>query len=622
MEVAALRFIGSGFVAASVGLLLLPVLFDVAPKRALLRWSAALALGRVLVGFLALYETARAVIPSGDFGFAEIVHFVRSTHVGTAWLFAQSIAALFAGLALLTALQNRCSKTGPIGLLVLGGATLAVTPLTGHVLSDELPLYVRPVFFLHALAALLWFGGLWAIIAGIRTAGAHDSGRAMLAARRFSRLAQIAMAIVIISGVMLVLEGVGSWSRLFATPYGMGILLKVALLAGALLVALRLMLRLRKAATSEGFRSHSYFRWALLEGALASGALFMAAWIATQTPALHASEIVWPLPFRLSYAATWANGWDAWATAGAAMFIGAAGLSLLPIRRQIRLYLAGAAASIAIVLAGVSLSAPANPDTFRLPTVPYSTVSVERGYKLFVDNCSACHGPLGEGNGPLARSTIKPVANLTEPHAAQHTMGDIFHWISYGLGESMPGFTDVNDDAKWDIINFLRSLSATYRSRLIEETDAGQWLVAPDLELLGPGETATTLSGLRGKPTVISFATCSKSDAVRNHLDRISAAIGTTANHVRIVDESCASEADALTPRDREAAVLSFALFNRSFSKPFSLSISEAHFLIDRSGFVRMRFNSISTKQGARLTTEIERLSREPLRDIPIDHFH
>jgi putative copper resistance protein D len=52
-------------------------------------------------------------------------------------------------------------------------------------------------------------------------------------------------------------------------------------------------------------------------------------------------------------------------------------------------------------------------------------------------------------------------ADLTAPHTSDHTSGDLFWWITHGLGLAMPAFGDrLSPAERWDLVNFVRSLTA------------------------------------------------------------------------------------------------------------------------------------------------------------------
>jgi mono/diheme cytochrome c family protein len=44
--------------------------------------------------------------------------------------------------------------------------------------------------------------------------------------------------------------------------------------------------------------------------------------------------------------------------------------------------------------------------------------------------------------------------------SADHTPGDLFWWITHGLGLSMPAFGDqLSVTERWDLVNFVRTLT-------------------------------------------------------------------------------------------------------------------------------------------------------------------
>lgn len=153
------------------------------------------------------------------------------------------------------------------------------------------------------------------------------------------------------------------------------------------------------------------------------------------------------------------------------------------------------------------LGVEAYPDTYRNSTVPYIAVSISNGEDLFRENCIACHGEGGLGDGPLAEKLSEPPANLSEPHTALHTVGDMFWWLTHGLGEGkpMPSFSGtLDEDELWDLINYLRAFSEGFTGRLLQPH------IAPELPFLGAPDfyysTASksgNLKDLRGEKAVL-----------------------------------------------------------------------------------------------------------------------
>lgn len=87
--------------------------------------------------------------------------------------------------------------------------------------------------------------------------------------------------------------------------------------------------------------------------------------------------------------------------------------------------------------------------------------SIAQGQQLFADNCVACHGAAGKGDGPSGITLNPPPVDFTDGHTATHTDGDLFYWILEGVeGSSMPAFEEgVTREQAWHLVNYVRRLS-------------------------------------------------------------------------------------------------------------------------------------------------------------------
>jgi mono/diheme cytochrome c family protein len=106
-------------------------------------------------------------------------------------------------------------------------------------------------------------------------------------------------------------------------------------------------------------------------------------------------------------------------------------------------------------------SLPANGQSPVNP-VPADEVSLQRGQLLFERNCVPCHGASGQGDGPITqywKPDAKRPANLTEPRIAQQSDGALYLTISQGYGAMPPLNENLNVRERWDIVNYVRSLS-------------------------------------------------------------------------------------------------------------------------------------------------------------------
>jgi copper transport protein len=108
-----------------------------------------------------------------------------------------------------------------------------------------------------------------------------------------------------------------------------------------------------------------------------------------------------------------------------------------------------------------AISIDAYPTTYVRPAVAATPESIQRGRELFAANCAVCHGAAGRGDGPAAASLMQRPADLATSHTAEHTPGDIYWWLTHGLGLAMPAFGgQLSSQERWHLVNFVRTLSA------------------------------------------------------------------------------------------------------------------------------------------------------------------
>ena len=115
--------------------------------------------------------------------------------------------------------------------------------------------------------------------------------------------------------------------------------------------------------------------------------------------------------------------------------------------------------------APVDWNVPADEAARTNPLTP-SGENLDQGKKLFGRHCTACHGTLGRGDGPIAQQWSRLPKDLTNPERqARLTDGEIFWKISKGhsVGSDviMPGLADkLGDEDRWRIVLHVRTLNA------------------------------------------------------------------------------------------------------------------------------------------------------------------
>ncbi len=87
--------------------------------------------------------------------------------------------------------------------------------------------------------------------------------------------------------------------------------------------------------------------------------------------------------------------------------------------------------------------------------------SLADGKALFQQQCAACHGESGKGDGTKAASLTKPPKDLTDQSLlASLSANDLFGAITNGSAPDMPAFaSQFNEDQRWALTTYVRSLS-------------------------------------------------------------------------------------------------------------------------------------------------------------------
>ena len=249
----------------------------------------------------------------------------------------------------------------------------------------------------------------------------------------------------------------------------------------------------------------------VVEAALALGILIVVAAMNVTPPARHEPP-VWPFTIRLSFAALEGRA-DETMRALIGSQVAVVGLVALIAGLAMRAWrLPLGAVALAMLGAGAGLGLPplaidAYPTTYLRPSVAYQVGAITAGAALYQANCAGCHGPRGAGDGPDGRGLPRSPADLRAPHTAQHTAGDLFWWISHGIpGSGMPGFgSRLSEEERWELINYLRALSAGYAARGMGPTVERdrRWLVAPDFTFTVGPTPPRALKDYRGRSVLI-----------------------------------------------------------------------------------------------------------------------
>ena len=350
---------------------------------------------------------------------------------------------------------------------------------------------------------------------------------------------------------------------------------------------------------------------ALIEVVLALGILTASALLAAAPGARESPT--WPFTFRLAPQVTWEfPGVKDQALTGT----GYLALGLLALiagwrsRRWRPLSLALAAVLLpwGLYTALAPMALDAYPTTYVRSPVLYGTASVARGHRLFAEHCGTCHGARGQGDGPAADSLLQRPADLTASHTGDHTAGDIYWWLTNGLGLVMPAFGDrLSVDERWDVISFIRALGAGEGARALTGVVSARRsaVVAPDF----PFATATLdghLRDYRGRqPVLLVLFTWPGSARRLADLERTRGDLANAGARVLAVpmdgadgvaSDHAAAPLDGLpiVTRGSTAITDTYTLFARTQlpagSLPNPPPPAHAEVLIDKAGYLRARW--------------------------------
>ncbi len=90
---------------------------------------------------------------------------------------------------------------------------------------------------------------------------------------------------------------------------------------------------------------------------------------------------------------------------------------------------------------------------------PGDPASIERGAELYSNNCAACHGTGGKGDGSIAPALKNKPFDLTSFPMQSFFDGGIFFVISTGVPGKMPPLNEnLTVSERWDVVNYVRTL--------------------------------------------------------------------------------------------------------------------------------------------------------------------
>lgn len=636
-------------------------------------WVLAVVFASALVAF-ALQAANMTGRPLGQSLTLDILGKVLATQYGKAWLLRQTLLAALAGVVVLLMRPGRRMPVLLDAGFALAAALVATQALVGHAAAGEGGDLILQLGTdaLHLLAAGMWLGALLPLALLLNVCRRADTAWAAAVAkeatRRFSLLGLATVGTLVVTGLYNAWQLVGDIPPLVGTDYGHLLLLKLGLLVPVLALAATNLLTIRprmlamtSASPAFGHLVDRLRRNALFEAGIGAAILLVVATLGVTAPARHVQPD-WPFSFRYSweinkklpdkrFGILYGKNFH---EQGVSILVGAglAVLALLPfgyatLRRRYRsvaLSIGLGALGSGAALALPALWVDAYPTTYRRPTVPYQAISIESGLHSFSQNCVPCHGVAGFGDGPLAAGLNPKPADLTAKHTGDHTAGDLFWWLTHGKpGSAMPAFAaNYSEEARWDLINYLRTLSAAEQARRMAPLVEPAWLVAPDFLYSTLRGDNKSLKEYRGSKIVLlalftwpqSQSRLSQLEALQDRLSAAGVALIAVPSDIAALDKQSLAllnrpDLDVVIDGSEETFA-TYGIFRRSLSEagmqPDPPMPPHMEFLIDRQGYVRARWIAAESRGWTNtdlLLREIAKLNQEkPSAPAPDDHVH
>jgi len=216
-------------------------------------------------------------------------------------------------------------------------------------------------------------------------------------------------------------------------------------------------------------------------------------------------------------------------------------------------------AGLAKALAGDLLAA------YPVPLAPSKAPDLVNGTALYQQQCAACHGATGAGDGQDAKGlTPPPTAFTNESRARQRSVFGLYQVIDQGLdGTAMPSFAHLPTDDRWALAffvgRFAYSETDARRGEQLWHSDAAVRQRIPDMQALTQltptalaqaigDEKARALTGfLRRHPEVTMSAASGTMSLSRARLaESVTAYVG--GNRSKAIDLALSAYLDGFEP--------------------------------------------------------------------------
>lgn len=93
---------------------------------------------------------------------------------------------------------------------------------------------------------------------------------------------------------------------------------------------------------------------------------------------------------------------------------------------------------------------------------PYegNQIAAQKGQKLYSKLCWTCHGKNGLGDGPAGAGLNPKPKSFADKDVQMQSDGELFWKLSNGKGVMVPYKHSLNEEMRWQLINYIRTLKA------------------------------------------------------------------------------------------------------------------------------------------------------------------
>ena len=243
-----------------------------------IRW-AALAL--LLAELITVTLSSASLLGDSDQHFRDLIT--------TSFFVAGLSAALLAALSWICTQVK--SRKGVAAMIPLSLLLVTATVSTSHALARMDHRWLLAIATAaHHLGAAAWIGAMPFLLVSLGRAGSVEEARAM--ARRYSSMALLSVATLVLAGVYLAWFYIGTWDGLYGTSYGVLLLAKIYLMLVMILMGAGNWLVVRRLNTDPQPLLARLRRFAEAEIGLGFTAILAAAAMSSQTPAVDIPDHV------------------------------------------------------------------------------------------------------------------------------------------------------------------------------------------------------------------------------------------------------------------------------------------------------------------------------------------